>query len=132
MEIDNFEKFWLHYLHEHARPETRDMHLLGTGLAGLLLATAVLSSRVDPQYRPISPLKLVAAAAIAGYGPAWISHIFYEGNRPVTFRHPAWSLLADLRMVWLSLNGKLERELRIAGVEIPTVDAASQLSATGR
>ena len=128
MEIDNFEKFWLHYLHEHGRPETRDLHMLGTGLAALLLGAAALSMRVPRGYRPLSPVKLVLAAAVAGYGPAWFSHLFYEGNRPVTFKHPLWSLLADVRMVWLTATGKLDRELQIAGVEAPVVDAASQLT----
>jgi hypothetical protein len=128
MQIDTFEKFWLHYLYEHARPETRQMHLLGTGVAAVLVAASVLSLRAPPEYRPVSPGKLLLAAAVAGYGPAWISHLFYEGKRPETFRHPAWSLLADLRMVWLLATGRIDRELQMAGIETPIVDAASALT----
>ena len=129
MHIDTFEKFWLHYLHEHARPQTRDMHMLGTALAAIFLAAAAVSLRAPARYRPVSPVKLMLAAAATGYAPAWISHWFYGGNRPVTFRHPAWSLMADLRFAWFSATGRLGRELEIAGVETEIEDAGSRLSA---
>ena len=116
MQNDNFEKFWLHYLREHARPETRAIHIVGTGAALLLLGSAVVNLAREPHRRSASPAMLFASAAVAGYAPAWIGHYFLEGNRPATFKHPLWSLMADLRMTFLYVTGRLERQLTFAGV----------------
>jgi hypothetical protein len=125
MDIDTFDKFWLHYLHEHGRRETRALHIAGTGVAMVLLAAAAASLAAEPRQRRVSPMALAGLAALAGYGPAWAGHFLVEKNRPATFRHPLWSLLADLRMAWLWATGGLDRHLRIAGVENDVVDAAS-------
>lgn len=102
-----FAEFWPHYLREHRRPATRTLHLAGTGLGLALLAAAVAAG--EPW--------LLAAAVVSGYAFAWIAHAAVEGNRPATFRHPLWSLAADLRMFFLWIAGRLRRELARAGVE---------------
>jgi hypothetical protein len=117
MAIDTYESFWLHYLHEHGREETRDLHIAGAGLALLFIAAAALNLAAAPEERPAPPLVLLSAAAVAGYGPAWIGHFFFEKNRPATFEYPLWSLVSDPRMVWLWATGKLDTELQIAGVK---------------
>jgi hypothetical protein len=107
----SFEAFFDHYLREHGRPATRALHLAGTGLATLLLLAAL----ADARHRP----RLLLAAPLAGYGPAWLAHLLVERNRPATFRHPLWSLLADYRMAWLWLTGRLGDRLRRAGAPGP-------------
>lgn len=104
----SFERFFDHYLREHGRPETRALHFAGTGLAALLLAAALTNRRWRPW--------LLLAVPVVGYGPAWLAHLAVERNRPATFRHPLWSLRADLRMLRLWLTGRLEERLRQAGV----------------
>ena len=98
----NFAEFWPYYLSEHAKPTTRALHFAGTG-AGLLLFMLGL---VSGNYW------LLLVALVWGYGPAWVGHFFVEKNRPATFRHPFWSLIADFRMFFFFITGRLGAELR--------------------
>ena len=107
--IETFEKFWLYYLREHAKPETRALHYLGTGLA--LLGFVAFLVTGNPWVLPGVP--------VAGYGPAWIAHFFVERNRPATFTYPMWSLAGDFRMAFRWLTGRIDEDLERAGVEEP-------------
>ena len=100
-DFETFNQFWPYYLSEHANPTTRLMHIVGTALA--LVFVILLTWFGD--------LRFLAAAAISGYGLAWISHLWVEHNRPATFRHPVWSLMGDFRMFALACTGRLETEV---------------------
>lgn len=99
--IAGYAAFWPYYLGEHARSTTRGWHLAGTAAALALLLLAAL----------LADWRLVPAAILLGYAPAWISHALVERNRPATFRYPLWSLLSDLRMLGLWLGGGLAAEV---------------------
>jgi hypothetical protein len=104
--VQTYAEFWPHYLREHANPRTRWWHALGTAAGLLLLLTALLAGS----------WWLALVAVVVGYGFAWGSHLLVERNRPATFRYPLWSLGSDLRMAWLLVTGRLEAELRRAGL----------------
>jgi hypothetical protein len=101
-----FTEFWPFYLREHSQPRTRALHYVGSALALACLAAAFL----------LLDLRLVLAALVAGYFFAWLSHAVIERNRPATFTYPLWSLIADFRMFFLFIAGRLGPELRRAGI----------------
>ncbi|MFQ5662454.1 MAG: Mpo1-like protein [Terriglobia bacterium] len=96
-----FAEFWPYYLAEHSRPATRALHLLGT-LAWLGLLLAAVASRT---------WWLLVLIPVVCYGLAWFSHFFIEHNRPATFKYPLLSLLADHKMAFYILTGRIGREL---------------------
>ena len=102
----SFADFWPYYLAEHSRPATRVVHFLAT-LAWLSLLVAALATRT---------WWLLALIPVAAYGLAWFSHFFIERNRPATFKHPLFSLLADHKMAFYMVTGQLGRELARLGI----------------
>lgn len=97
----NFDEFWPFYVGEHSLKLTRIFHFFGT-LSALMLV--ILSFRVSGY--------LLLAVPVAGYGFAWFSHFFIERNKPATFTHPAWSLIADCKMFLLMCRGKMDQEVK--------------------
>ncbi len=101
-----FEEFWPFYVKEHQKKATRILHFIGTTGAMACVAGGLLTKR----------RWLLAVAPVVGYGPAWVSHFFIEGNRPASFKHPIWSLRADLvmwsKMVRFKMDDEVERVLR--------------------
>ena len=95
-EFRTFQEFYPFYLSEHANRTSRRLHFTGTSIAAALIAAALLTRS----------WWLLAAAAVAGYAFAWVGHIFFEHNRPATFRHPWYSLMGDWRLWWEILTGK--------------------------
>ena len=97
----SFQDFWPYYVRQHLNPVNRALHFLGTTLA--LLALAASAALVAPLW--------LLAAPVAGYGPAWAGHFFFEKNKPATFQHPLWSLRGDFRMYGLMWAGRMGAEV---------------------
>ena len=104
--VRTYREFWPYYLNEHKEPKTRALHLAGTCVATVLLATGIVTADIW----------FFLAAILAGYGPAWFAHFVVEKNRPTTFRYPLWSLISDFRMAATWLAGGLEREIKRTGI----------------
>ncbi len=102
----DYKSFWPLYLAAHRRPATRAVHMTGSA-AGIALVLAAAA---------FGNAWFLAAAIIAGYGFAWLSHGIVEKNKPATFRHPLWSIVSDFRMLFLWLSGRLGGELARHGI----------------
>lgn len=84
----DFSAFYAYYLGEHRCLTTRVWHVGGTlGMLGLVVVA--IATQV---------WWLLAGALVVAYGSAWVSHAFFERNKPATFRQPLFSVLADFRM----------------------------------
>jgi hypothetical protein len=117
--VDSFEEFWPLYVREHSNKLNRTLHFIGTSLA-LACVAAALTKR-----RPW----LLLLAPVAGYGFGWAGHFFVEKNRPMSFSHPLYSLMADFVMYWKTLSGKMDAEVErvLAGEhEAPRAETATQ------
>ena len=97
MRYNSFAEFYPFYLSEHADRRTRRIHFVGSGLALVLLLAALVTGRPG----------LFLLAVVCGYGFAWAGHLFFEKNRPATFRYPLYSLMGDWKMFWQILSGKI-------------------------
>jgi hypothetical protein len=97
----SFGEFWPYYVAQHAQPANRALHFAGTSLVlAIVAAVATLGA----------PLWLVLVP-VAGYGPAWIGHLFIEKNRPATLKYPLWSLRGAFRMYRLMWMAQMEPEV---------------------
>ena len=105
--ITSFTEFFPFYLREHARPETRAFHYVGTTLVIAVAVFAVVTGR----------WVWLLALPVCGYFFAWVSHFFVEKNRPATFTYPLWSLVSDFKMYGLWITGRLGPHLERAGVK---------------
>lgn len=101
MEIGSFSEFWPFYVRAHSQRRTRLLHAAGSILA---LACLLLGAVKSPWF--------FLAAPVVGYAFAWYAHFFVEHNKPATFGHPFWSLAADYVMLWKTLTGTMDGEVR--------------------
>lgn len=114
--IRSFSDFWPQYVRQHSQPRTRLFHAAGSILAVVLAALAFSIH-----------LGFLFVAPLAGYGLAWYSHFFVEHNRPATFAHPFYSLIADYRMLFLMMAGRMDGEVAkyVAGVSTAAAHGAA-------
>lgn len=90
----NFAEFYPYYLEEHRNRSCRRLHFVGTSLA--LVCVVMLAVTGRPQY--------LLYGLMCGYLFAWIGHLFFEKNKPATFKHPFYSFAGDWAMyrdIWL-------------------------------
>ena len=98
--------FWLVYLRDHAKWQTRACHYTGISCAFIGVGAAIVTG----------VWWLLPLGIVVNYVIDWSAHYLIEGNRPAAFGHPVWSALSGLRMYFLWITGRLGPELRRAGI----------------
>ncbi|KAG0611217.1 hypothetical protein M758_7G123800 [Ceratodon purpureus] len=93
MHFRSFEEFWPFYVNQHTKASTRRWHFCATGFATLFFIAAI-----------VIRWWLLFFAPVFGYGLAWYSHFFIEGNTPASFGHPIWSFFLRLQDVCLDVD----------------------------
>ncbi|MGZ8852067.1 MAG: Mpo1-like protein [Thermoanaerobaculia bacterium] len=115
--IRSFHEFWPFYVRQHSRPRTRLLHATGSVAAVIVFGAAFAVN-----------LWLLLAVPVVGYAFAWYAHFFVEHNRPATFGHPFYSLVADFRMLFLMMAGRMDNEV---AKHIPASGAPGPVSHAG-
>lgn len=83
--FSRFADFYPFYLREHDDRRNRRLHFAGSTLALLCLLQLFLTGQ---------PVWLLYGL-LCGYGFAWVGHLFFEKNRPATFKYPLYSFMGD-------------------------------------
>ncbi|NVO08209.1 MAG: DUF962 domain-containing protein [Rhodoferax sp.] len=96
-EFASFADFYPFYLGEHQNRVSRRLHFIGTSMAVVLLASALLTQI----------WWLLPVALVQGYAFAWVGHFFFEHNKPATFLYPRLSFMGDWCLWWQILSGKI-------------------------
>lgn len=106
--ITSFEEFWPYYVREHLHPGTRLFHVMGTIIGtGSFLNIFLFGSW---WFLWVSPA--------VGYAFAWTGHLFFEKNKPATFKYPLFSLMGDYVLTYKEIRGEMRREIaRATGQE---------------
>ena len=97
-EFESFSEFYPYYLSEHGDKLNRRLHFTGLLLALLILVVSIITKK----------WVLLILMPVFGYGLAWFGHMFFEKNKPATFKYPLYSIMGDLVMFKDILTGKIK------------------------
>ncbi|MFA6236524.1 MAG: DUF962 domain-containing protein [Bacteriovorax sp.] len=91
--MNSFDEFWPKYLNAHAHPKNRKLHFIGMVIVHLILLYVFITGHI----------KVLWLVPVFGIGFAWAGRTFVEKNHPLTYKHPLWSMLAELRIFYSSV-----------------------------
>ncbi|MEM7199207.1 MAG: DUF962 domain-containing protein [Planctomycetota bacterium] len=110
----SFREFWPYYVGEHRQPLCRLIHY-AAAVVGLAVATTAIV---------MSAWWLLPLAVVCSYGLAWVAHFFVEHNHPATWSYVRWSLMAEYKMFFFAITGRMGSEMeRLYGSTAPPRDA---------
>lgn len=98
MNFTNFTQFYPYYLRQHSNVTCRRFHFLGTCAVFSLLILFFFTG--EPT--------LLLLVPVIGYGLAFIGDFAYGKNKPMALKYPIYTLLADFRMFWDILAGRVK------------------------
>ena len=92
-----FAEFYAYFLSEHSGRANRRMHFAGLALALMFVGVAIATRRWP----------WLLAALACGYGFALAGHFICEKNVPYSIRQPLYGVVADFRMCFEMLTGRI-------------------------
>jgi len=105
-----FREFYPIYLAGHRKRLNRAIHY--TGALAAIASAAVAIARQD--------LGLFPAAVALIYLVLWLSHLYIEHNRPLTWaggwKMVAFSMYGEFYMTWRFLTGRISADLERYGI----------------
>ena len=103
----SFDEFWIAYLRAHSNPKVAGFHVLGTALSVAAFAALAGCGMVFFAAFATVPAQLFGA----------IGHWLVAEPDDVSPHRPDWAAVANLRLLWLALAGKLDDAVREATVQ---------------
>lgn len=97
-QFKSLAEFYPFYLSEHSNSTCRKLHYIGSTAVLTLLAVSLITQNYS----------LLLVLPLVGYGPAWVGHFFFEGNKPATFKYPLYSFLSDWIMLKDACLGRIK------------------------
>ena len=99
--MTTFREFWPRYLAAHNDPRNRAAHYVATILSFGAIGVAII----------LGAPWIALAAIAASYVMAIAAHWLFEHNDSLVTVNPVWGAMADLKMCWLALTGRLSAEI---------------------
>ncbi len=99
--IKRFSDFWPVYVLSHQSRANRFFHFLAT-------LTSIVMGIVFAYTHKFVFLILMP---VVSYAFAWAGHFIHEKNTPLTWTYPLYSLIADYKMFFLIISGKMQKEI---------------------
>lgn len=99
--VRNFKDFWLIYVMAHQDKRNRWFHFAAS-------ISAILSGILFALTREIA---FLVSMPVISYALAWIGHLFFEKNKPLTWTYPVWSLIAEQKLFLMMLLNRMDREV---------------------
>lgn len=98
--IKTFKEFYPYYLSQHNKKLTRIFHFTATLLVFAVIIYVLQSGKE----------RFLWYIPIFGWGISAFSHYVFEKNKPTSFTNPLFTLIADFKMFFELLTGKLKFE----------------------
>ena len=115
MRLTDYPAYWAYYITQHRQSGNRVLHYIGSACLVAFVTEAIVIGIWTP----------LPAALAAAFVPGLVGHVLFEKSPPEKHHYPVWAVLSDLRMLGLSLTGRLARTFDLPGVRRRAVPGAS-------
>jgi len=106
--VKTFKEFWGVYVLAHQDKKNQALHFFATLLTFVFAGVFAITHKII----------FLVLIPVGSYSLAWIGHLLHERNKPLTWKYPIFSLIADYKMFFMMILGRLDREIEKAKATI--------------